>query len=67
MALIYSPLTYFAFAIILSLPFAVLALFRLALSVFFLFFMAPALLAPVVRAFRRERPLAKVLLPRRAN
>jgi hypothetical protein len=67
MALIYNPLTYFSFAVILSLPFAALSIFRLGLSVFFLLFMAPALLAPAVRAFRRERPLAKILLPRDAN
>lgn len=54
MWLVYNPLTYFFFAIILSLPVRNYSPFRLAWSVVFLFFITPALLGPALRVFRSE-------------
>lgn len=50
MTLIYNPLTYFAFAIILSLPVPLGSPFRTVWAVIFLLFMSPALLAPLWRS-----------------
>lgn len=54
MSLIYNPLTYFVFAIILSLPLPIDSPFRAAWAVIFLLFMSPALLSPVVQSFAPE-------------
>lgn len=48
MMLIYSPLTYFFFAILLSAPFPSAMLFHRLLAIIFLLFISPVLLAPAI-------------------
>lgn len=58
---IYNPLTYFAFAVILSSPFPAQMLFRRIRATIFLLFVSPALLAPIARRlqFRLVMPQAQ--------
>ena len=65
MTWIYMPATYFSCAIFLSLPFAFLTPVRLAVSVLFLLFMAPALLPPMARAWRRDQSAGSLVFARR--